>query len=53
MLAALMLSMMTLTTALLFHAVVMNDERPGAQPVSVTERGRADHSRQLVFVRGR
>jgi len=53
MLAALMLSMMLLTTALLVHAVAVNDLRPGTQPGSVSDRARLDHNRQLVVTRGR
>jgi hypothetical protein len=53
MLAALMLSMMLLTTTLLLHAVVTNDLRPGAQPGSVSDRARVDYSRQLLLVRDR
>ena len=48
-LAALMLSLMLFTTALLLHAVVNNDLRPATQP----DRARVDISRQLVLVRGR
>jgi hypothetical protein len=52
-LAALMLSMLMLTTTILVHAVATNGERPGAQPVSVADRTRVDHNRQLVVMRGR
>jgi hypothetical protein len=53
MLAAVMLSMMLLTSTLLLHAVVRDDLRPGPQPGSVTDRARVDHNRQLAQVRGR
>ena len=51
-LAALMVSMLLLTTALFTHALVATDERPPAQPVVVA--GGADaHERQVVALRGR
>ena len=51
-LAALMVSMLVLTTALFTHALVATDERPPAQPVLVA--GSADaHERQVVMLRGR
>jgi hypothetical protein len=52
-LAALMLSMTLLTTALLLHAVAMNDRRLGSAPGSLADRARDDHGRQLVVMRGR
>jgi hypothetical protein len=53
MLAALMLSMTLLTSALLLHALAMNDQRPVAQPGSPADRAPFDHTRQLVVSRGR
>jgi hypothetical protein len=53
MLAALMFSMMVLTSALLLHAVAMYDARPGAQPGSASDRAPVDDSRQLAVRRGR
>ena len=53
MLAAVMLSMMVLTTALLLHAVAMHDQRAGVQPHSVVDRTEVDHSPQPVVMRGR
>ena len=53
MLAALMLSIMLLTTGLLLHAVAMNQPRPGTHPGSVSDRARLDHSREIVLTRGR
>jgi hypothetical protein len=52
-LAALMLSMTLQTTALLLHAVAMNDQRPAGDPGSLADRAQVDHSRQLVVMRGR
>ena len=51
-LAALMVSMLLLTTALFTHALVATDERPQVQPVVVTGSGDA-HERQVVVMRGR
>ena len=53
MLAALMLSMMLVTTTLLLHAVVGGDLRPGTQPGSLSDRAQVDHNRRLLLVRGR
>jgi hypothetical protein len=51
-LAALMLSMTLLTTALLAHALVATNQRPAAQPASLADRVRDDHGRQPVVFRG-
>ena len=53
MLAALMLSMMLLTTTLLVHAVTTNEPLPRAQPVSIRDRAPMDKSRQFVVSRDR
>ena len=50
-LAALMLSMMLLTTALLTRAVVNHDQQPPIRP-SLTHRVQDDHSRQPVVYGG-
>jgi hypothetical protein len=51
-LAALMVSMLLLTTAFFAHALVATGERPPAQPVVVA--GKADaHERQVVLMRRR
>ena len=51
-LAALMLSMTLLTTALLTHALVTPDQGPDTQPASLADRVRDDHGRQPVVFRG-
>ena len=51
MLAALMLSLMLLSSALLLHGMTMN-QPPPTQPSSVTEHG-PDHSRQQVVLQSR
>ncbi len=51
MLAALMLSLMLLSSALLLHGMTM-DQPLETQPSSVAEHG-PDHSRQQVVLRGR
>ena len=53
MLAALMLSMTLLTSALLLQALATNDPRPVTQPGPLADRAEVDHSRQLVVMRGR
>jgi len=52
MLAALMLSLMLLSSALLVRAVTRNQPR-GVQPSLFAENGRDDHSRHQVVLRGR
>jgi hypothetical protein len=50
-LAALMLSMMLLSTALLTRAVVNHDQQP-PRPASLADRVRDDHGRQPVVFPG-
>ena len=51
-LAALMLSMTLLTTALLTRAVVTDHQRPAIHPASLADRVRDDRGRQPVVFRG-
>ena len=51
-LAALMLSLMLLSTALLTRAVVTHDQPPRTRPASLADRVRDDHSRHPVVFRG-
>jgi hypothetical protein len=51
-LAAVMLSLLLLTTALLTHALVATNRRPVVQPASLADRARDDHGRQPVFFQG-
>jgi hypothetical protein len=49
MLAALMLSMTLLTTGLLAHALVTDDQRPGDRPPALAGRTTADHERRILW----
>jgi hypothetical protein len=53
MLAALMLSMTLLTTALLLYSVAVSHQPAGQQSGSIADRAQVDHSRQLAVMRGR